>query len=167
MRDFLKGLDLEKDTIDAIMAEYGKNVQAMKEQVDDYKTKLDNYKTQVKGYKDQIDDLNGKIEENTKSLENLQTLTNENRDLKADIQLTGANVKKEFSKFVRSEVLSKVDDKTDLAKALETYKKENPQYFGDVQVKKVETSPNLSGGTAQPTTTNSIMNNIIRNVKNN
>lgn len=167
MREFLKGLELDKETIDTIMAEYGKNVQAIKEQVDDYKTKLDNYKTQVKGYKDQIEELNGKVEESTKSLENLQALTDENKNLKADMQLNSANVKKEFSKFVRSEVLSKVDDKTDLAKALEDYKKENPQYFGDVQVKKVETSPSLNSGVTQQVTTNSIMNDIIRNVKNN
>ena len=33
MREFLKGLDLDKETIDTIMAEYGKNVQGLKEQI--------------------------------------------------------------------------------------------------------------------------------------
>ena len=42
MRDFLKGLDLDKETINTIMAEYGKNVQGLKEQVEDYKTKMTN-----------------------------------------------------------------------------------------------------------------------------
>lgn len=159
MREFLKGLDLDKETIDTIMAEYGKNVQGLKEQVEEYKTKASNFEGQVK-------ELTEKNEKNEESLKTLETLTNENKDLKADIQLSGVNVKKEFSKFVRSEVMSRVDDKTDFSKALEGYKKENPQFFGDVQVKKVQTSPSLNGGTP-PETTNAIMNDIIRSVKNN
>ena len=47
MRDVLKGLDLDKETIDTIMAEYGKTVQGLKEQVEDYKTKITNYETKV------------------------------------------------------------------------------------------------------------------------
>lgn len=159
MREFLKGLDLDKETIDTIMAEYGKNVTGLKEQIEDYKKQVSDFEGQVK-------DLTEKNEKNEESLKNLETLTNENKDLKADIQLNGVNVKKEFSKFVRSEVMSRVDDKTDFSKALEGYKKENPQFFGDVQVKKVQTSPSLNGGTP-PETTNTIMNDLIRSVKNN
>lgn len=159
MREFLKGLDLDKETIDTIMAEYGKNVTGLKEQIEDYKK-------QVSDYEEQVKDLNSKVEEDAESLKNLETLTNENKDLKADIQLNGVNVKKEFSKFVRSEVMSRVDDKTDFSKALEGYKKENPQFFGDVVVKKVQTSPSLNGGTP-PQTTNTIMNDLIRGVKEN
>ena len=108
-----------------------------------------------------------KIDENSKSLENLQTMTNENKDLKAQLQMSGSNVKKEFSKFVTSEVMASVNDETDFATALENYKKENPQYFGEVVVKKVQTSPSLNAGGNQPQTTNSIMNDIIRGAKNN
>lgn len=32
MREFLKGLDLDNETVDTIMAEYGKNMQGLKEQ---------------------------------------------------------------------------------------------------------------------------------------
>lgn len=160
MREFLKGLDLDKETIDSIMAEHGKHLTGLKEQVESYKTEVASYKTT-------IDELNGKIEESNKSLENLQTLTNENKDLKAEIQMNGSNVKKEFSKFVRSEVLANVNDDNDFTKALENYKKENPQYFGDVVVKKVQSSPSLNTGGNQPQTTNSIMNDIIRGAKNN
>lgn len=159
MREFLKGLDLDKETIDTIMAEYGKNVTGLKEQIEDYKKQVSDFEGQVK-------DLTEKNEKNEESLKTLESLTNENKDLKADIQLNGANIKKEFSKFVRSEVMQRVDDKTDFSKALEGYKKENPQFFGDVVVKKVQTSPSLNGGTP-PQTTNNIMNDIIRGVKNN
>ena len=147
MREFLKGLDLDKETIDTIMAEHGKYITEAKEQIYELKD-------QVKQYQEEID-------QDKKSLENLQTLTDENKDLKTQIQMSGSNVKKEFSKFVTSEVMSNVNDDVDFATALENYKKENPQYFGETVVKKVQSSPNLTGGTKE-TTTNDIMNNILR-----
>ena len=67
MREFLKGLELDQETIDTIMAEYGKNVTMFKEKLDEYKEQVSNYESQVK-------DLNSQIEDNSKSLENLQTL---------------------------------------------------------------------------------------------
>lgn len=158
MREFLKGLDLDKETIDSIMAEHGKHLTGLKEQVE-------SYKTEVAGYKTTIDELNGKIETNNKSLEDLQTITNERNDLKAQIQMSDSNVKKEFSKFVRSEVMANVNDDNDFTKALENYKKENPQYFGDTVVKKVQSSPSLNAGGNQPQTTNNIMNDILRGAR--
>lgn len=154
MREFLKGLELDQETIDTIMAEYGKNVT-------NYKEKIDSYKEELAGYKKQVDELNGTIETNNKSLENLQNLTDENKTLKTQLQMSGSNVKKEFMKFVTSEVSSRVNEETDFTTALESYKKENPQYFGDTVVKKVQSSPNLTGGTKE-TTTNDIMNDILR-----
>lgn len=155
MREFLKGLELDKETIDTIMAEVGKNHTGLKEQIEEYKAKCSEYETQVK-------ELNSKIEESSKSLENLQTLTNENKDLKAEIQMNGSQVKPEFSKFVRSEVMSSVNDETNFETALENYKKENPQYFGETVVTKVQSSPVLTGG-AKIQTANDVMNDFIRN----
>jgi hypothetical protein len=60
--------------------------------------------------------------------------------------------------------MAKVDDKNDFATVLENYKKENPQYFGETVVRKVQSSPELNGGT-KPRTTNDIMNDIIRGSK--
>lgn len=160
MREFLKGLELEKETIDVIMKEHGKILT-------EKKSEIQNLEEKIKEHETTITKLNSTIEDNNKSLENLQTLTNENKDLKAEIQMNGSNVKKEFSKFVRSEVMANVNDETDFTKALETYKKDNPQYFGDVVVKKVQSSPSLNTGGTQPQTTNNIMNDIIRGVKNN
>ena len=159
MREFLKGLELDQETIDTIMAEYGKNVTNYKEQIEGYREEID-------GYKQQVDELNGTIENNSKSLENLQALTDENKGLKAQLQMSGSNVKKEFMKFVTNEVSSQVDDETDFATALEHYKKENPQYFGETVVKKVQSSPTLNGG-AKETTTNDVMNDILRSAVNN
>jgi len=160
MREFLKGLDFDAETIDTIMAEHGKHLTGLKEQVE-------NYKQEIESYKNQINELNSKVSENEESLKNLQNLTNENNDLKAEIQLGGSNVKKEFSKFVRSEVMSNVKDDVDFAHALENYKKENPQYFGDTVIKKVQSSPNLNNSGTQPRTTNDIMNDLLRGSVNN
>lgn len=50
MRDFLKGLDLEKETIDSIMAEHGKHLTGVKEKNNDLTE-------EVKTLKDEVDEL--------------------------------------------------------------------------------------------------------------
>lgn len=151
MRDFLKGLDLDKETIDTIMAEYGKNVQGLKEQIEEYK-----------GYKTENENLSKQLEEKEKSMKGFEDISNENRSLKAQLKLNENNIKKEFSKFVTSEIMSQVDDKNDFDTVLKSYKKDNPQYFGDTVIKKTQTSPSLNAGGDKPQTTNDIMNNILR-----
>ena len=74
MREFLRGLELDKETIDTIMAEIGKNHQGLKEQIEDYKTKCSNYEDEIKS-------LSGKIESNAKSLENLQNLLSKDENI--------------------------------------------------------------------------------------
>ena len=88
-------------------------------------------------------------------------LISEITTLKAQQKVNESDVKREFSKFVTSEVLALTSETTDFETALKSYKKNNPQYFGETVVKKIQTSPNLAGG-SQPQTTNSIMNDIIR-----
>ena len=153
MRDFLKGLDLDKETIDTIMAEYGKNVQGLKEQIEEYK-----------GYKTENENLSKQLEEKEKSMKGFEDVSNENKSLKAQLKLNENNIKKEFSKFVTSEIMSQVDDKNDFDTVLKSYKKDNPQYFGDTVIKKTQTSPSLNAGGDKPQTTNDIMNNILRGV---
>ena len=151
MRDFLKGLDLDKETIDTIMAEYGKNVQGLKEQIEEYK-----------GYKTENENLSKQLEEKEKSMKGFENVSNENKSLKAQLKLNENNIKKEFSKFVTSEIMSQVDDKNDFDTVLKYYKKDNPQYFGDTVIKKTQTSPSLNAGGDKPQTTNDIMNSILR-----
>lgn len=95
------------------------------------------------------------------------SLLNENKLLKAQIQVDNSNCKKEFSKFVTSEVMNLVNDTTDFEKALKDFKKENPQYFGETVIRKTQTAPNLNNGGTQAQTTSSIMNNLIRGARNN
>lgn len=148
LRQFLKGMELEADQIDTIMSEVGKNFSQLKEERDTLK--------------DKVKELETSSGDMATKLQNLETLTNENKDLKAQLQMGDSNVKKEFSKFVRTEIMSKVNDKNDFESVLKEYKKENPQYFGDTVVKKVQSSPNLQGGEPKAPTTNSIMNDLLR-----
>ncbi len=165
MREFLKDLNLDQEIIDKIMKEMGTKVEDSKgkdEKITDLEAKIVDLKRENKALKTDNNKLNLTIEDNNKSLENLQNLTNENKNLKAEIQMSGSGVKKEFSKFVMSEVMSQVDDKTDFETALENYKKDNSQYFGETVVKKVQSSPSVGTGENHQTTTSDIMNNILR-----
>ena len=90
------------------------------------------------------------------------SLKKENDLLKATNKVAKSEVKPEFLKFVTSEVMAMTNDTTDFDTALKNYKKENTQYFGETVVKKVQSSPNLNNGGNKETTTNSIMNDILR-----
>lgn len=96
---------------------------------------------------------------------NYANVVNENTLLKAQLKIADSDVKKEFAKFVTSEVMSEVNDTTDFETALKNYKKNNPQYFGETVVKKVQTSPILNNGGNQPQTTNNIMNDLLRGAR--
>lgn len=96
-------------------------------------------------------------------LENNNTLKDkEINELRSLIKIKDSDVKKEFQKFVASEVMGMVNESVDFDTALKNYKKDNPQYFGEVVIKKVQSSPTLLSGGVQSNTTNDIMNNILR-----
>ena len=67
MREFLRGLDLDKETIDTIMAEHGKLITEAKEKTQELENK-------VKDYESKIEELSSKAETNTKVQEELETL---------------------------------------------------------------------------------------------
>ena len=67
MREFLKGLDLDKETIDTIMAEHGKLITEAKEKTQELENK-------VKEYEAKIGELSSKAEDNTKVQEELDNL---------------------------------------------------------------------------------------------
>lgn len=51
MREFLKGLDLDKETIDTIMAEHGKLLTSAKESVENLKAQLAEANTSIESFK--------------------------------------------------------------------------------------------------------------------
>lgn len=67
MREFLKGLELDKETIDTICAEHGKLITEAKEKTQDLENK-------VKDYESKIGELSSKAEDNTKVQEELDNL---------------------------------------------------------------------------------------------
>ena len=67
MREFLKGLELDKETIDTIMAEHGKLITEAKEKTQELENK-------VKDYETKIGELSSKAEDNTKVQEELDNL---------------------------------------------------------------------------------------------
>lgn len=159
-------VDFTDEQKDLVMSLYGKAITKKDAEIETLKNSNKELEGKIVDFESQIDGLNKTIEDNNKSLENLQTITNEKNDLMAELQLNKSHVKDEFSKFVKSEVLAKVNDTTDFASALESYKKDSPQFFGDTVVKKVQSSPNLNNGGNKATTTNDIMNNILRGARN-
>ena len=67
MREFLKGLELDKETIDTIMAEHGKLITEAKE-------KTQNLENKVKEYEGKISELSSKADDNSKVQEELDNL---------------------------------------------------------------------------------------------
>ena len=67
MREFLRGLELDKETIDTIMAEHGKLITEAKEKTQELENK-------VKDYESKIEELSSKAETNTKVQEELDKL---------------------------------------------------------------------------------------------
>jgi len=108
------------------------------------------------------DKINELTQNNTTLANEKAGLENQIKLLQAQIQVNNSDVKKEFSKFVTSEVLEMVNDTTDFETALKKYKKDNPQYFGEMQIKKTQTAPSLNSGVGRGTTTNDIMNGLLR-----
>lgn len=66
-RDFLRGLELDKETIETIMYEYGKLTTEAKEKTQELENK-------VKEYESKIEELSSKVETNTKVQEELDKL---------------------------------------------------------------------------------------------
>lgn len=77
MREFLKGLELDKETIDKIMAEYGKGIQSMKDEIEELKDNETMYKEKEKTFKARIEELSNKSNDSQKIQEELETLKKE------------------------------------------------------------------------------------------
>ena len=123
MRDFLKGLDLDKETVDSIMAEYGKNLQGLKETNEDLTKKVNTYETEIKtlkessqndeNWKETFEALDTKIKnqeaENKKKQED-EILTNNIITVFGDKKFTSDYVKNGLISDIKSE-LNKPENK--------------------------------------------------------
>lgn len=113
MREFLKGLELDKETIDTIMAEYGKNLQGLKEQVDDYKTKISDYEKQLKDMTEKSNDSQKLQDELKKLKDDIATRETEEKAKKAEETLNNNILavfgdKKFSSEYAKNGLLSDI-----------------------------------------------------------
>lgn len=164
MREFLKGLELDNEKIDKIMAEHGK---MMTKQIDDY----NELNTKYTSLKDEYDTLSKKGNSSEDLKNQLDEMTNKYNKLNNDYinlnninTVTEAGVNKKFAKFVANEVQSKVDDKTDFNTAFENYIKENPQFKeqdNSIKVMKVNSSIDMTNQEEAKKGVNSMMNDLI------
>ncbi|EAA0272928.1 scaffolding protein [Listeria monocytogenes] len=93
-REYLKGLGLEDEVINKVMAENGKDVTAAKQQLSEVEAERDGLKSQLTQRDKDIDDLkkdSGTGEELKKQIEDLQQ---KNKDLESDYQSEIAETKK-------------------------------------------------------------------------
>lgn len=101
MREFLKGLELEKETIDTIMAEHGKLITSSKETISDLENK-------VKGYEAKIGELESKTGDSESIKNELETLKktieeeNNKKQVEESERLLTENIRKTFGdkKFI-------------------------------------------------------------------
>ena len=128
------------------------------EESEDYKKYL-NWKKNNQNDTEKLHEMTAKYKELNEKYDEVLKDRDYSKNL---MQVINTDCKPEFRKFVTNEVMGLVDNNVSFENALSNYKKQNPQYFGEVVVKKVQTSPNLSNGGPKGITTNDIMNNLLR-----
>lgn len=161
-RDFLEGLNLEKEVIDQIMAENGKDIEAEKAKLttaeadrDKFKEQLETATTELEKFKDV------KPEELQATIEKLQN------DLKAkDDEYAAREAERAFTDSIKEAikaaggrndkaVMAMLDldalrdsknQKDDIKAALEEVKKDNDYLFGSNEPIKNPTGPTGGGG---------------------
>ena len=163
MREFLRGLDLDEETIDTIMAEHGKlmtkNVERINSLTEDYNKLQSDYNAimndhSADGYKTQLEELENKY----------NTLNNEYTNYQHLTKVKEANVSPEFSEFVANQVNGMVTDEKTYDDALKEYLESNKQYVKNAtsnKFMKVGSSVDFKGGTQTPNTPNSVFNDMI------
>lgn len=86
-REFLEGLELDKETIDTIMAEYGKTTQGLREERDNLKTQVEDANKEIQSYKDM----------------DIDSIKKSANDWKTKYEEMEANQKAEKEKSIRNE----------------------------------------------------------------
>lgn len=135
MREFLKGLELEKETIDSIMAEYGKNVQGYKEAKEEAESKLKSYEQNSKeqnDWKSKFEELDGKIkqqEAEKKAQEEDEALTNTILASIGDKKFTSDYVKVGILSDVKAEMKKKENIGKGVDKIVEELTKDKEGIF--------------------------------------
>ena len=138
-RKFLEDLGLEKDVIDKIMDENGKDINREKDKANSFKDQLDEARETLKGFEGvDVKELQGKIATLTSDLEqkdkDYQDKIAEmefNSLLDMAISSSGAKNSKAVKALIDIEALkSSKNQSEDIKKAIDTVKSENDYMFG-------------------------------------
>jgi len=88
-REFLKGLGLEDESIDKVMAEYGKSVNSIKEKADSVEgleSQINDYKEQIAERDNQLNDLSEQVKDNKELTAEIDHLKGENQTATEELQ---------------------------------------------------------------------------------
>ena len=86
-------VDFTDEQKDLVMSLYGKAISKKDNEIETLKNSNKDLQTKYTELETQVGTLNKTIEDNNKSLESLNSITEENKNLKADIILSKNNVK--------------------------------------------------------------------------
>ena len=166
-----KGLTQEQ--IDYVMAEYGKELNGIKQDRDNYKTQLAAAQTTLKSFEGvNVQELQGKITQLTADLANKETEYQKqiaDRDFNDLLKATAEGYKprdlKAVMPFLDIEKLKgSKNQEADIKAALDTVKKDNAYLFQDVSIPRVVSSTSGPGGAATEDTkarANAALRNIL------
>ena len=151
----LQARGLTQEQIDYVMAEYGKELNGIKQDRDNYKTQLTAAQTTLKSFEGvNVQELQGKIIQLTADLANKETELQKqiaDRDFNDLLKATAEGYKprnlKAVMPFLDVEKLKgSKNQEADIKTALEAVKKDNAYLFQDTQIPKVVSYTPGSGG---------------------
>lgn len=113
MREFLKGLELDQETIDTIMAEYGKNVTKDKEELQKNKEELQSLKGKIKDLEESSksdEDFKKKYEALSKEIEDQKAQEEADRKEKTMIKNieTAIGDKKFINDYTKNAIINEI-----------------------------------------------------------
>src|SRR5689334_9388198 len=88
-REFLKGLGLEDEAVDKVMAEHGKTLNSVKEKadkVDGLESQIEDYKTQLADRDTQLQELGEKAKGNEELTAQIEELKQQNESAKEEYE---------------------------------------------------------------------------------
>lgn len=113
-REFLKGLELEGETIDKIMAEHGKSLKGLKEQIEDDKKTIEDLKNQLNDAPktDELENLKKTIADyETKEKERVEKQKHEEEEKKLNETINSLFEGKKFtSDYARKGLLNDIKE---------------------------------------------------------
>lgn len=169
----LQARGLTQEQIDYVMAEYGKELNGIKQDRDNYKTQLTAAQTTLKSFEGvNVQELQGKIIQLTADLANKETELQKqiaDRDFNDLLKATAEGYKprnlKAVMPFLDVEKLKgSKNQEADIKAALDAVKKDNAYLFQDVSIPRVVSSTPGPGGAATEDTkarANAALRNIL------